>query len=480
MSNASTRTVTHVVDILGNVRGRDQPIMLIKKATELVSYLDKEVFCDDDVVFFDPFCKAGEILLSCAYLSAKYSSEKDTKLFNVETIQNDLFVSGRYFALSPDERHHKISLRTFLGNEHSHNPKYTHIIKNGNYLSEVDGTLNKEKFKMEFESMIDYIKKTSGKNKIIAIGNPPYQEDDDGDSSGASPIYQFFVETLIDSGHVDQFVFVIPARWFSAGKGLLNFRKRIMESNQVVRIQYFEKAEKVFPTVQVKGGVCFLHWKKSYNGKPVFAYGDSSAAIDLSQYDIIPDDPISTPIVDKVLKQSLNFVSSVAQSRKVFGLATNHFENKVTSEGKNKIKVYTTGRKIHFINRDEITKNPEMIDLYKVAIPKAYGKGMRRCTLPKEHIFIIEKGEISTETYNIVGCFKGRAEALRFQAYLQTDFSRFLLGLRKLTQDIPKDRWNWVPLMDTSKTWTDEELFKHFKLTKAEQDHIKSKVKEWS
>jgi len=53
---------THVVDILGNVIGRDQPIMLMEKAIELVSLLGNEAFLSDDVVFFDPFCKAGEIL----------------------------------------------------------------------------------------------------------------------------------------------------------------------------------------------------------------------------------------------------------------------------------------------------------------------------------------------------------------------------------------------------------------------------------
>lgn len=105
---------------------------------------------------------------------------------------------------------------------------------------------------------------------------------------------------------------------------------------------------------------------------------------------------------------------------------------------------------------------------------------MSRCTLPVDQIFLLDKGEISTETYNVIGCFKTKTEAQNFQTYLQTDFSRYLLGLRKLTQDIPKDRWNWVPLLDLETEWTDKKLAKHFGLTEKEQEHIKKKVQEWS
>ena len=77
MSTAPVYTSrTHVVDILGNVVGRDQPIMLMAKAIELASELDPAVFMEDDAVFFDPFCKAGEILLACAILRCRAKSKK--------------------------------------------------------------------------------------------------------------------------------------------------------------------------------------------------------------------------------------------------------------------------------------------------------------------------------------------------------------------------------------------------------------------
>ncbi len=480
----SITTGTHVVDILGNVIGRDQPIMLMEKAVELVSCLDENILASEEVVFFDPFCKAGEILLACALARCLAKASKNKKIIDIKVIQKELYNSNRFFGLAPDERHHKLSLRTFLGNDHSHEKQYIHIIRDGHYLSEIDGRLDQDKFEKEFNDMLEYIKNLAKKKRIIAVGNPPYQEADRGAQASAKPIYNYFVEKLIDSNCIDEMVLVIPARWFSAGKGLDSFRQRMMESDQIKTIKYFERAEEVFPTVQIKGGICFLHWDSKHKAKTQFVYGKDNIGIDLSQYDIIPDDPKAPPIINKAIAGSKDngFVSSIAWARKPFGLATNYFSLNAPcgANDPNAIKCYTTGRVIKYIDRNIIKKNFDKIDHYKVVSPGAYGKGMSRCTLPKKQIFILGPEEISTETYSVIGCFKTKSEAERFKNYLQTNFARYLLGLRKITQHIPRDRWSWVPLVDTSKDWNDENLTKYFKLTKEEELHIKNKVEEWS
>lgn len=477
------RANTHVVDILGNVKGRDQPIMLMDKALMFLSKLDGNHFVNDEIVFFNPFCKAGEIMLSCAFSSCIHKSESKKKIMDIKEVQNELYKSNRYFALSPDERHHKISLRTFLGNENSHIDEYTHIIRNGNYLSEIDGKLNKEKFKMEFSSMINYIKKQTGKNKIIAIGNPPYQQHDGGAKASAAPIYNFFIETMIDSKEIDEFLLVVPARWFSGGKNLKEFRERMINSGEIKALTYFERAEDVFPTVHVQGGVCFLNWKKDHKSDTDFIYKDQIYKTDLKAFDIIPDDPKAATIINKILdKWEGRYIGDVAWSRKAFGMATNYFSSneEVKASVKNSIKCYVKGQKVKYIKRENVPKKEEEIDTWKVAIPKAYATGARRCTLPANKIFLIEKGAVCTETYNIIDSFRTKSEAEKLIQFLQTDFSRYLLGVRKLTQDIPRDKWNWVPYVDLKKNWTNTKLYNYFGLSKDEVKHIEKKLKEWS
>ena len=479
MSNAALNYHSHVVDILGNTLGRDQPVMILDKALELISLLDDKLFEDNDVVFFDPFCKAGEILLACALKRCLKKNSK-RKLLSLNAIEKELYESNRYFGLALDERHHKISLRTFLGNTRSHKKKYTQLIRNGNYLSEIDGSLNKPIFEKEFSSMIEYIQKTSGKTRIIAVGNPPYQESDDGFGASAKSIYNFFAESLIKNENISEFVLVIPARWFSGGKGLQEFRDSIRNTKHLENLRYFSKANDVFPTVAISGGICFFHYNKSYIGPTQFTDDSNSEVIDFAEFEIIPDDTLSFPIIRKIHSYwKGDFVGDIAWASKPFGIRTNHFSKnpKTLKKDKNIVAVLSRGRTTQYTHKDKIIKNQDKINLWKVCIPKAYGASK---SLPINQIFLVNKGTITTETYNVINTFKNKEEAENLIIYLQTDFARYMLGLRKISQDVPPDRWNWVPYMDTSKVWTDKELFKYFKISKEEQEHIKKKVKEWT
>lgn len=484
MSALAIKPTAHVVDVLANVIGRDQPILRMTKALEMVSILGPDVFLDDDVIFFDPFCKAGELLLACAFQSCWAKTKSSPHLLDIDIVFKEIYESGRYFGLAPDERHHRLSTRTFLGNSKSHDERFNKIIRDGHYLSEIDGKLDAEKFEKEFKSMIDYIRTTTKRKKIIAVGNPPYQEADGGHGGSSSPIYPFFMEKLVASGVIDEVQLVIPARWFSGGdNSLQNFRRNLLSDGRIKSLTYFERSEDIFPTVHVQGGICFLHWSKNHSGLTAFGYKSQYINADLNQFDIIPDDPLSAPIINKILENwDGEYVVDRAWSGKPFGLRTFYFQRNqgATADSKDAVKCYTRGKKIKYIKRSDIPKNADRIDEWKIAVPKAYATGARRCTLPAHQIFLIEKGSICTETYNILCSFGTKGEAERVIAYLRTDFFRYLLGLRKLTQDIPKDRWSWVPFLGSDRDFSEIDLFKMFKITKEEQDHIKKKVQEWS
>ena len=80
----------------------------------------------------------------------------------------------------------------------------------------------------------------------------------------------------------------------------------------------------------------------------------------------------------------------------------------------------------------------------------------------------------------VIDTFSSKKQAENLVKFLGTTFSRYFLGLRKITQHIPRERWAWVPYLDMSVEWTDEKIIAYFKFTKDEVDHIKKKVKEWS
>ncbi len=485
MSALAIKPSAHVLDVLGNVIGRDQPILRMEKALEMVSLLGEDIFTDDNVVFFDPFCKAGELLLACAFQSCWAKSKGQSKLLDMDMVFKEIYESNRYFGLAPDERHHRLSVRTFLGNTHSHDEKFNHIIRDGHYLSEEDGTLDKEKFEKEFNSMIEYINLKAKNKRLIAIGNPPYQESDGGFGKSAKNIYNHFAEALIDCESVSEFVLVIPARWFGGGKGLESFREAMMTTEHLKNLRYFSKASDVFPTVDINGGVCFLHYDTAHSGATNFTDGSSKEIINFREFDIIPDDPLAFTIIRKIQsKWTGQYVGERAWASKPFGLRTNFFDlnRTISANDENAVACLSKGKLIKYVLRGKITKNQNYIDLWKVSAPKAAGgsKGKRRSTVPINQIFLVDKGTITTETYNIIDTFTSKKEAENFVSYLRTDFARYMVGLRKITQDLPPDRWNWVPYLDMNKTWTDEELFKFFKITKEEQENIRMKVQEWS
>ncbi|MDE0119168.1 MAG: Eco57I restriction-modification methylase domain-containing protein [Bdellovibrionales bacterium] len=474
---------THVVDILGSVKGRDQPVMKMDKAVELVKCLEEKVFINEDYVFFDPFCKAGEILLSAALVTTLYKS-KD-KLVLLDTVYKEMYQSNRYFALAPDERHYNLSLRTFYGNEKSHDKNFTGNIKNGAYLSEIDGRLNEEKFNKELKVMLEYIKEKTENKKIIAVGNPPYQEEDGGFGKSAKPIYNILIEGLISSKKIDKFSLVIPARWFSGGKWLDNFRNHMIQNKQIKKITYFENSSHIFPTVDIRGGVCFLYWDKMHSGKTTIKNREKVVTKDISDWDIIVPHVEAYSIIDKILQKSDTFVSEIVWSSKPFGLRTFYFRKNTALKSDNQyaIPCYSSGNRVLYADRRDITKNRNRINEYQVAFPEASGggKGHRdKVLLRPGHFFILNKGQISTETYSIAGSFTTRKEAKNFLSFLQTNFARFLLGLRKPTQHTKAETFNWVPLMSTKKSWTDEELFKHFNINSEEQKYIIEQVERWT
>jgi len=484
MSALAIKPTAHVVDVLGNVIGRDQPILRMEKALEMLALLGEEVFADENVVFFDPFCKAGELLLACAFHSCWIKAKGNPKLLDMDMVFKEVYESNRYFGLAPDERHHRLSTRTFLGNLKSHNKKFNHIIRDGHYLSEEDGTLDKEEFERKFNFMIGHINSKTKNKRIIALGNPPYQENYDGygANTGANPIYHIFLDKLIKSNCIDQFLMVIPSRWFAGGRGtsLRNFATELRESKKVKQIYDFQYSKQVFPTVDIKGGVCFLHWDSNHNDKTKFFNHEDNTCteVDISAGDMIIRDSIALGVANKVLSKSKQFISDIAWSWNPFNLPSNYFEKNLEDRIGDLLQCFTKRGIVKKISKNKITKNADKLEKFKIAYPKAVSRG----GIPHrpDQIFILSTNQICTETYMIIDAFGTKMEAENLLKYLQTDFVRFLVSIKKITQDMTKETWCLVPIMNFEGELSEKEIYKYFELTKDETDYIKKKVQEWS
>ena len=112
---------------------------------------------------------------------------------------------------------------------------------------------------------------------------------------------------------------------------------------------------------------------------------------------------------------------------------------------------------------------------WKIFTSKAIGSGNAQEDLVKP--IIGEPNSVCTETYVVLGVFDTREEAENVCSYIKTKFFHFLLTLRKNTQDATKTVYQFVPMQDFSKPWTDKELYAKYGLTDEEIAFIESMIR---
>jgi site-specific DNA-methyltransferase (adenine-specific) len=322
----------------------------------------------------------------------------------------------------------------------------------------------------------------------VIIGNPPYQlGQSGGDAVGgfAMPIYQEFVKAAksLDPRFL---VMVTPSRWFAGGRGLDEYRSEMIADKRMRVLVDFPDAAEAFPGIQIKGGVSYFLWDNAWNdacevttihgGKPT----SPPMKRHLSAYDVVVRRNEAVPILEKVLKVNSkdgfgNLASKVSPIQP-FSIRTN-FRGAETSNGMtHPIRLIRNGGE-DFIERSEVPRNDAWIDEWKVLLGRAYGAGD---TFPHQiynYPIIAEPGTACTETYLVISRFGKETEATRFAGYLQTRFVRFLVALRKNTQDIYSERFQFVPDLPMNRDWTDELLYEKYGITEDEIAFINSMIR---
>lgn len=316
----------------------------------------------------------------------------------------------------------------------------------------------------------------------VIVGNPPYQLDDGGYGTSAAPIYQLFVEKAIelDPRYV---VMVTPSRWFAGGKGLGQYRERMLHDRRLRTLIDYPKLYDGFPGVKIRGGISYFLWDREHDGpcsvqtmwdgepvgEPVARYLDA--------YDVLVrwNDAIS--IVEKVSQKGEPTLDDRVSSRKPFGLPTT-FHGKPTAKGIDDPVQLFGSQKVTFVDRSAIPANGAWIDEWKVLMTRVQGTSAAVETKFLSKPIVASPGTACSETYLIAGRFTEETAARRYAQYLRTRFVRFLVSLRKSTQDAPKGVYAFVPDLPLDREWTDAKLYRRYGLTPEEIAFLESLVAE--
>lgn len=315
----------------------------------------------------------------------------------------------------------------------------------------------------------------------VVIGNPPYQLNDGGNNASATPIYQLFIQQSKKLSP-RYLTMIVPSRWFAGGKGLDEFRSEMIADTRIRELHDFLNASDCFGNgVEIKGGVCYFLWDRENRGECLVATHDSSGIISqqrrymkLGESDVFVRRNEAISILEKVLALQEDSFSKIVSSRRPFGLPTNITGGK--TQGKNDVILYQRGG-IAFYPLNSLSRNQDWVNKYKIYITKAYNAGDDYPHQILNKPILGEKGTCCTETYIVIGPFDTENVANNVISYIQTKFFRFLVSLKKISQDATQRVYEFVPMQDFSKSWTDEELYAKYGLTDDEIEFIESMIK---
>jgi hypothetical protein len=289
------------------------------------------------------------------------------------------------------------------------------------------------------------------------IGNPPYNSEFNKNGAGAKPIYNIFINFLINK--CNYLLFIIPSRWMAGGKGLDKFRNMMMNRKDIQLIKHFDNSKEVFGNiVDIKGGVCYILVNKKYNGLCNY----NGINIKLNKYDIIIDKKYYK-LVDYL--KNYNSIDTIYKPSGYFNIQTNDKKlcddiSQELNERDNKlVKCYVSKQKgfTKYINKKYIKND---IEEWKVITARASHRGKSSFG----NIFIGKPNEVCSQSY-ILFKVNNENEAKSLLSYLQCKLPNLMLSIRKISQDIQKKSLKWIPLPPLDRDWTNDKIYEYFKLS---------------
>ena len=424
----------------------------------------------------------------------QYVQNNDDNRFDADSVYRGILEKNIY-AIAKTPMAKTITERTLMGYK-----KYkTNVVYIENFSNTLKSSIDEGK--KQVEEAFEKVKFD------VVIGNPPYQESDNKSGNGsATPLYDKFIELSI-SIKPKYITLITPSVWFLGGKGLDNFRRKMLEDIHVKSFHNYVTPSDVFQNVNLRGGVNFFVWDSNFNNTKYHIHTEtiknneiidnSNRPYRLLDLDLFISDSRAYTFLQNLLDKKfidLDFENkklmlySFVSERNPFGIATTMKDFAEESDN-NDVKIYASKGRVGFVPSSTINRNLELVDSYKVLTAFANNIGT---DLPDDNLntIISEPNSACTETYLVIG---GNLELTRDTAnnlskYLKTKFVRLLIMLAKANQNGTRKTYRFVPLQNFSKNpdidWSqsiaeiDQQLYRKYELSEEEIMFIEENVKE--
>ncbi|MGH8147461.1 MAG: Eco57I restriction-modification methylase domain-containing protein [Rhodanobacteraceae bacterium] len=510
MTTVATRR-QHVPDILDCLAqlSNDEVPTPPKLACAMLDLLPKEVWSNPDYKWLDPCCKSGAILREAAarLLIGLETWQPDFDQRREHVFRNMLYgtsvteLTGQvvrrsvYCSRDASGEHSVVRFKREAGNIPFVPTKHNFGADGSENKCKVCGAPKdlergdkRENYAYAFIHDAYPTEELSKMKFDVIVGNPPFQMGDGGGGGGASalPLYNLFVEQAV-SMNPRHLVMITPSRWFSGGKGLDEFRDQMLADKHFAQLIDHPQLYDCFPGVKIRGGVSYWHRDREHDGPCLVTTKIGDEVIgkpllrNLGAYDVLVRRNEAVSILNKVLSYRVDgqpepSLAGQVSARKPFGLANER--GRETPRGVRSPVLIYGNQTQSYLGRNQITQNPDWIDQWKVLLVKAHGTSGREDLTILGRPIVAEPGSACTETYLVVGRFSSKLKAKRLSALMQTRFVRFLVSLRKITQNMTRGSYRFVPVLPLTRVWTDIKLYERYGLTGEEIAFIESRIKE--
>ena len=334
------------------------------------------------------------------------------------------------------------------------------------------------------------------------VGNPPYQIKDGGAQASSKPIYHHFAQTA-QALQPNFLSFIMPTRWYAGGKGLDDFRDKMLNDIHIKELHDCLNPDQIFPNTNIRGGVCYFLWDKTYDNSSnltkIVTHEDNkitdtvNRSLKTEGINIFIRSAKAIDILNKILPDvSVEVMMNHISSRKPFGLDGAFVKTQGFCSTPNglmsPLNCYGKGWKLGYVNRERISIHVEWIDRWKIFISRANNIGIE---LNDDNLntFVGSPETICTESYLVVGANLNlnQQSSENVAKYLKTKFVRFLHSLAKASQDATSKTFKFVPLqdftddsdVDWNKTIVEitQQLYDKYELTADQITYIEQKIK---